>query len=181
MNFNKVIIAGRLTRDPETRTMPDGRPVTTFGVATNKFFTDKEGNKQENTEFHNVTSFGKLADICSRYLKKGMPVLAEGYLKTRNWQDKEGVKRSRTDIILENMQMGPRSASSGFSPSSPLQKEQTISNEDIPIIETDEILKEPKNSTRQTETEKSQGAVKNDFTSALSDNEGEIEVKDIPF
>jgi len=71
MNFNRAIILGNLTRDPESRILPSGQPVVNFGVATNRIYTDKSGAKQQTAEFHNVVAFGKLADICSRYLSKG--------------------------------------------------------------------------------------------------------------
>jgi len=136
MNFNKAIILGNLTRDPESRTLPSGQPVVSFGVATNRNYTDKEGNKQQTTEFHNVVVFGKLADICSRYLSKGRMVLIEGRMQTRSWQGQDGVKRYRTEIVAENMQMGPRIADSqSFGSSTPQQPAQ----EDIPVIETDDI------------------------------------------
>ena len=134
MNFNKAIIAGNLTRDPEVRSLPSGQSVASFGVASNRRYTDKEGNKQETTEFHNITAFGKWADICSQYLKKGMPVLVEGHLRTSNWQGQDGVKRYRTEIIMGFMQMGPRLAGAG-SPSQTTpaeasnQKEPTRSEE----------------------------------------------------
>lgn len=135
MNFNKAIIAGNLTRDPESRTLPSGQPVASFGVASNRRFNDKDGNRQETTEFHNIVAFGKWADICSRYLKKGMPVLVEGRLRTSNWQGQDGVKRYRTEIIMEFMQMGPRLAETPKQPEQP-----TISQEEIPVIEAEEPI-----------------------------------------
>ena len=89
MNFNKAIIAGNLTRDPEIRSLPSGQQVANFGVASNRYYTDQQGNKQEKAEFHNVVAFGKLADICSKYLKKGMLILVEGRIQTSNWEGKE--------------------------------------------------------------------------------------------
>ena len=93
MNYNKAVIVGNLTRDPETRTIPSGQPVASFAIATNRIWNDKEGNRQEATEFHNVVAFGKLADICSRYLNKGRLVLIEGRIQTRSWQDQDGKKK----------------------------------------------------------------------------------------
>ncbi len=136
MNFNKAIILGNLTRDPESRTLPSGQSVTTFSVATNRIYTDKSGAKQQNTEFHNVVAFGKLADICSRYLNKGKMVLVEGPIQTRSWQSQEGFKRYRTEIIIENMQLGPR-AGGGGGETGPVAAAQP-QNEEIPIIEADE-------------------------------------------
>ena len=108
MNLNKVFILGNLTRDPEKRSLPNGQTVVSFGVATNRFFTDKNQQKQQETEFHNVTMFGRLAEIASQYLNKGSLVLIEGRLRTRNWQDSSGTKHYRTEIIAERMQLGPK-------------------------------------------------------------------------
>ncbi|GAG82904.1 unnamed protein product, partial [marine sediment metagenome] len=78
MNLNKAYLIGRLTRDPETRALPSGQSVTSFGMATDRFFTDRSGQKQQQTDFHNIVLFGKLADIASQYLNKGSLVLIEG-------------------------------------------------------------------------------------------------------
>lgn len=156
MNFNKAIVVGNLTRDPETRTLPSGQPVVNFSVATNRIYTDKEGNKQQTPEFHNIVAFGKLADICSRYLTKGKMVLIEGRIQTRSWQGQDGVKKYRTEIVAENMQMGPRSGDAGASaPTTP----PPSAAEEIPIIETEEL------SSTESEEEKEEG----------------VNVKDIPF
>ena len=95
MNLNKAIIVGRLTRDPEVRALPSGQSVASFGMATNRVWNNPNGEKQEFVEFHNIVTFGKLADICSRYLNKGRLVLIEGRIQTRSWQDQDGNKRYR--------------------------------------------------------------------------------------
>jgi single-strand DNA-binding protein len=136
MNLNKVILIGRLTRDPETRALPSGQSVTSFGMATDRFFTDKNNQKQQQTEFHNIVLFGKLADIASQYLTKGSLVMIEGRIQTRSWQDSSGNQRSRTEIIGERIQLGPRAAAKVVPPEKP--KEETPP-EDIPIIEENEI------------------------------------------
>lgn len=110
MNLNKVFILGNLTRDPELRSTPSGQEVATFGVATNRVWTDKSGQKQTEVEYHNVVVFGRLAQIASQYLSKGRLILVEGRIKTRSWEDQNGQKRTRTEIIAENFQMGPRGA-----------------------------------------------------------------------
>jgi single-strand DNA-binding protein len=138
MNFNKVVILGNLTRDPETKTLPSGQSVCNFSVATNRIYTDRNGQKQQTAEFHNVVAFGKLADICSRYLNKGKMVLVEGRLQTRSWQAQDGSKRYRTEIIMENMQLGPRGAGAAPSAESPVPA--TSPNEEIPVIDADEPL-----------------------------------------
>jgi single-strand DNA-binding protein len=135
MNFNKAIVLGNLTRDPESRTLPSGQPVTTFGVATNRFYTDKTGNKQTQAEFHNIVAFGKLAEICSQYLKKGSLVLVEGRIQTRSWQDKDGVKRNRTEIIMENMQMGPKTSGASQSSTNFSKSKSSSVDDDIPVID----------------------------------------------
>ncbi len=140
MNLNKVILIGRLTRDPESRSLPSGQSLTSFGMATDRFFSDKSGQKQQQTEFHNIVIFGKLADIASQYLNKGSLVLIEGRLQTRSWQDSSGNKRSRTEIIGERLQLGPKSAGK-ITPAAP-QKEakEEPAQEDIPVIEEDEEI-----------------------------------------
>jgi len=108
---NKVILIGRLGRDPEARNTPSGQSVTNFTVATNRIYNDREGNRQEQTEWHNIVCWGRQAEIAGRYLTKGRQVYIEGRLQTRSWEDRQsGEKRYRTEIICENFQMlGPRS------------------------------------------------------------------------
>ncbi len=110
-SVNKVIVVGNLGKDPETRFMPDGKAVCNFSVATTDTWKDKvTGEKKEATEWHRVSSFGRLAEICGEYLKKGSQVYIEGKLRTRKWQDKEGQDRYTTEIIADAMQMlGSRS------------------------------------------------------------------------
>lgn len=108
MNLNKIFIIGNLTRDPEARSLPSGKSVVSFSVATNRFWTDQQGQKQKKAEFHNVVAFGRLAEIVSQYLKKGSMALVEGRLQTRTWEDQGGQKRYRTEIIAEAIQLGPR-------------------------------------------------------------------------
>ncbi|MBU3896184.1 single-stranded DNA-binding protein [Patescibacteria group bacterium] len=148
MNLNRVFILGNLTRTPETKALPSGQSVVNFGVATNRFYKDTTGNKKQDTEFHNVVAFGRLADICSRYLTKGSIVFVEGRIRTRSWQNASGVKQFRTEVIAENIQLGPRNSQG------PVQ-EPEAKNEEIPVIEES-------------------------YTPPAKD-EGEIDVKDIPF
>lgn len=143
MNFNKAIVLGNLTRDPELRTLPSGQSVVNFSIATNRVYTDKNGAKQQAVEFHNIVAFGKLADICSRYLNKGKMVLVEGRLQTRSWQGQDGVKRYRTEIVMENMQLGPKGVSgsgSALPPESADSPAPAAATEEIPIIDADEDL-----------------------------------------
>lgn len=113
MNLNKAFLIGRLTRDPESRTLTSGQTVSNFGLATNRVWTNSQTKeKQEQTEFHNIVAFGRLADICNQYLKKGSLTMIEGRIQTRNWQGQNGETKYRTEIVAESMQMGPRSQSS---------------------------------------------------------------------
>ncbi|MBL4694709.1 single-stranded DNA-binding protein [Candidatus Gracilibacteria bacterium] len=105
MSLNRVQIIGNLTRDPEMKQIPGGQVVVNFSVATNATWTDKDGNKQEKVEFHNIVAWRKLAEIIGQYLKKGSKVFVEGKLQTRSWEGEDGVKRYRTEIVAENMIM----------------------------------------------------------------------------
>jgi single-strand DNA-binding protein len=104
-SVNKVILVGNLGRDPETRYMPDGGAITNISIATTSQWKDKSGEKQEQTEWHRVAFFGKLAEIAGEYLKKGSQVYVEGKLRTRKWQDKDGQDKYTTEIIADAMQM----------------------------------------------------------------------------
>ena len=104
--INKVILVGRLGKDPEIRSTPGGNTVAKFTVATDEKFTDREGNKQERTEWHNIAAWGKLGEICGQYLRKGKLVYIEGSIRTDSWDDKEsGQKKYRTEIIANTMKM----------------------------------------------------------------------------
>ena len=145
MYLNKAMIYGNLTRDPEKRALPSGQSVVSFAVATNRTYTDKEGKKQEQVEYHDVVAFGKLADIMGQWLKKGRPVYIEGRLQTRSWEQ-DGVKRYRTEIVADTFQFGadggartgdaphtqdaPRQDVGGKAPEYP---EENINPEDIPF------------------------------------------------
>ncbi|SRR6266481_5836267 len=111
MYLNKVLLYGNLTRDPELRAIPSGQQVATFGLATNRSFKNKEGQQQEQVEFHNVVAFGRTAEVMGQYLKKGRPVFVEGRIQTRSW-DKDGTKQYRTEIVVDSFQFGPQAGSS---------------------------------------------------------------------
>ncbi len=136
MNLNKIFIIGNLTRDPELRTTPNGHSVAQFGVATNRYWKDQNGQRQSEVEFHNVVVWGNLAKIAKDYLSKGKLVLIEGRIKTRTWEDQNGQKRSRTEIIGESLQLGPIRGDS--------QKPQEDNSnddkvDDLPVVDSDEI------------------------------------------
>jgi single-strand DNA-binding protein len=129
-SVNKVILIGNLGKDPETRYMPNGDAVTNITLATTETWKDKNGEKQEKTEWHRVTFYRKLAEIAGEYLKKGRSVYVEGRLETRKWTDKAGVERYTTDVIATDMKMlgskpgsagyeAPDREESGFAPSAP--------------------------------------------------------------
>jgi single-strand DNA-binding protein len=165
MNLNKVFLIGRLTQDPEIRTTPTGQLVCTFGLATNRIWSDQETKqKQEKTEYHNIVLWRKLAEIASQYLTKGSLVLIEGRIQTRSWQDASGSKKYKTEIIAENIQMGPRSGQ----PSIP--KAQTMGNK-------------PNNGNRENPSNNGQPAGKpqEEIPIIEEGKEEEIDVKDIPF
>ncbi|MGE0633343.1 MAG: single-stranded DNA-binding protein [Pseudobdellovibrionaceae bacterium] len=101
---NKVIIVGRLGQDPELKTIPSGQQVARLNVATSESFTGKDGSKQERTEWHRITAWGKLADLCGRFLTKGRQVYIEGKLQTRSWEDQQGQKKYATEIVASTVQ-----------------------------------------------------------------------------
>lgn len=156
MNVNKVILVGRLTRDPEVRNTPGGQSVATIAMATNSFWTDKGGARQEKTEYHNVVLWGKLAEIAGQYLIKGQECYIEGRLQTRAYTAKDGTEKRVTEVIGESMQMGskagqsgggssnsggytrPAAAASASTTQKPAQKEE----DEIPTINLDDELDE---------------------------------------
>lgn len=161
MNFNKAIIIGRLTRDPETRSLPSGQSVVSFSIATSNFFTDKSGQKQQQSEFHNIVLFGKLADIASQYLSKGSLALIEGRIQTRTWEDSTGNKKTRTEIVGQSLQLGPRNANTAETTTKSFERKieaTPTTEESIPIIEEGETRGE----------------------TIYEDEEEEIDVKKIP-
>ena len=113
MNINKVMLVGRLTRDPEIRTTNSGSTVASFGLATNRYWTDKNGQKQDETEFHNIVIFGKLAELAGQYLVKGQEAYFEGRLQTRAYTGKDNIERKVTDIVVSEMQFGAKPQGGG--------------------------------------------------------------------
>ncbi len=134
MNLNKIFVLGNLTRDVELRSTPGGKSVASFGVATNRVWSDQGGQKQQEVEFHNVVVWGKMAELCSQYLAKGRTVLVEGRVKTRKWQDQAGQSRTKTEIIAENIQFGPKPGKSEYGSSQSNEKP----NESIPEVNLDD-------------------------------------------
>src|SRR3989344_6423704 len=149
MNFNRAIILGRLTRDPELRSTPSGQQVCNFSVATSRVWNNPTTReRQEKTEFHNVVAWGKLAEIAGKYLVKGGLVLVEGRIETRSWQDQaSGMNKYRTEIIAENMQLGPKSTNpggpGGFTPSSTQSRQEVRQEENVPTIDIENDMSSP--------------------------------------
>jgi len=104
-SVNKVILIGNLTRDPEVRQTPNGQSVTTFGIATNREWVTRDSQRHTSSEFHEIVAWSKLAEICGKFLKKGKLIYIEGYLKTRSWDTPEGIKKFKTEIVIQDMIM----------------------------------------------------------------------------
>ena len=115
MYLNKALIIGNLTRDPELRALPSGVKVCSFSVATNRVWKDKNGTRQDSTDYHNVVVFARQAETAAQYLKKGASVLVEGRMQTRSWDGQDGQKKYRTEIVADRVQFGPRGSGSGGS------------------------------------------------------------------
>lgn len=114
MNFNKAIVVGNITRDPELKTLPSGSAVCNFSIATNRTWMDKSsGQKQSAVEFHNIVIFGKMAETVAQYMRKGSQLLVEGRIQTRSWEGQDGKKNYRTEIVAESVQFGSKPKNSG--------------------------------------------------------------------
>ena len=137
MNVNIVILVGRLTDNPESRSTPGGQQVCSFRMATNRTWTDKSGAKQERVEYHTVVAWRRLGEIASQYLQKGGLVFVEGHLETRSWQGADGQKKYRTEIIADRLQLGPKSGGGAINAEQTQKKdkEEPPVQEEIPIIE----------------------------------------------
>jgi len=150
MDLNKVFLIGRLTQDPQSRTTPTGQTVCSFGLATNRVNKDpRTGEVKKMTEYHNIVLWRRLAEIASQYLRKGGLVLIEGRIQNRNWRDASGNQKTKTEIVGERIQLGPKT-NSGARPATAAttttattttEEEKEITSEEIPVIEegTEEI------------------------------------------
>ncbi len=139
-SVNKVILVGRLGRDPEVRYTPSGAPVANFSLATGETWKDKNGERQERTEWHNIVAWNKLAETCGQYLTKGKLIYIEGKLQTREWTDRDGNKRKTTEVIASDMVMlgskaeGGGSGAQRESPREPVQAVQAVQESEKPNI-----------------------------------------------
>ena len=124
-NLNKVMLVGRLGKDPELRYTTDGTPVATFTMATSETFKDRSGVKQERTEWHSIVAWRKLAEIAGEYLKKGRLVYVEGKIQSREWEGKDGTKRRTFEIVASDMKMFPTGQGQGQSQSYPQEERKS--------------------------------------------------------
>lgn len=129
MYINKAMVFGNLTRDPELRALPSGAQVCSFSIATNRTYKKADGTKAEEVEYHNIVVFGRQAETCGQYLKKGSSAYVEGRIRTRSW-DKDGQKQYRTEINADTVQFGPRSSGTGAPSRSPAEAPQSSPKED---------------------------------------------------
>ncbi len=144
MYLNKAMIYGNLTRDPELKALPSGQQVCSFSLATNRVYNDRDGKRQEATDYHNIVVFGKQAENCAKYLHKGSSAYVEGRMQTRSW-DKDGQKQYRTEVVADRVQFGPKGSgaaggtTTGTAPADnresalPDYPEEEINPEDIPF------------------------------------------------
>ena len=148
MNLNKVFLIGRLTADPQLRSTKTGQQVAVFSIATNRVWNDKNNQKQEQVEYHNIVVWGRQAEVASKFLLKGQMVLVEGRIQTRDYEDKQGQKRKTTEIVAERIQFGPKAAgarSAGSGQAGPEAEAPAATDksplEEIPTINIDEEIK----------------------------------------
>lgn len=140
MNLNKAFILGNITRDPELKQLPSGISVCSFSIATNKIYTDKSGQKQQQVEYHNIVVFGRMAETTAQYMRKGSQILIEGRIQTRSWEANDGTKKYRTEIIAESVQFGEKPKDSNGESSARKQVEnydKDDGNDDIEYPEDD--------------------------------------------
>jgi len=187
-SLNRAQIIGNVTRDPEMRYTPNGQAVCSFGVATNRRWRDKDGNNQEQTEFHNVVCWQKVAEIISQYVKKGNRIYIEGRLQTRQWEGQDGTKRNRTEIVMEDFVFLTPKGSSGSSTASSTPTDLGEGVDEFPVKEKSDD-KQPKKPARNASQSDAGGEVKKEEKPAkeedsakrgLADSE-EIDLDDIPF
>jgi len=136
MYLNKAFLIGNLTRDPELKALPSGINVSSFSVATNRVWKDKNGEKQEAADFHNIVVFGRQAEIVAQYMKKGRQVMVEGRMQTRSWDDQAtGTKKYRTEVIADRVQFGTNSSNRTEASSAPKANASEDDKEELETIE----------------------------------------------
>ncbi len=135
MYLNKIQIIGNLTRDPELKALPSGAKVCSFSIATNRTWKDQNGKKQEQTEFHNIVFFGRVAEVIAQYCHKGSQLYVEGRLQTRTWEGNDGKKNYRTEVVGETMQFGNKPQGDGSRTTKRSEESQEPEPEDLGTIE----------------------------------------------
>ena len=142
MYFNKAIIIGNLTRDPELRSLPSGIQVCTMSMATNRVWKDKNGARQESADYHNVVVFGRQAETAAQFLRKGASAMVEGRMQTRSWDAADGSKKYRTEIVADRVQFGPRAGTGSDAGSQAPQSNPKDANQEAPPMDTIEYPEE---------------------------------------
>lgn len=167
LNLNRAMIIGNLTKDPEMRYTPNGAAVTSFTVATNRRWTGQDGNASEEVEYHDITAWGKLAEIATQVLKKGAPAYIEGRIRTRSWEGQDGVKRYKTEIVAENViALSSKGGAGDYMPAA--KDSSRAATEENPVEEIDKPAKK--------DDKKANVAPTSD-----SATDEEINIEDIPF
>lgn len=167
------MLIGNITRDPELRSTPSGQSVANFGLATNRTWKDpSSGERKESAEFHNIVAWGKLAEICGQYLRKGSKVFVEGRIQTRSWQGQDGSKKYMTEVVMENMIMLDRkpAGASPFQPASPNRGESSASQQTRPSATPPAQAAQP--APPQPEEIP---------TIQIDESQDEVKIEDIPF
>ena len=178
LNLNKAMLIGNLTKDPELRYTPAGQSVMSFTVATNRRWKDKvSGEMKENAEFHDIVAWGKLAENISQILGKGQKVYVEGRLQTRSWEGNDGAKRTKTEIIAENVIALERSKEGA--PSSEVQAENV--SQEVPEKAEDVNQEAPAEKEPKAKKETSSAKTEDKKPKAADEGEEEINLDDIPF
>ena len=183
MNLNKVYLIGRLASDPEFRTTPTGQEVATLRMVTNRVWNDRaSGQRNESSEFHTVVLWGRLAQIANQYLNKGSLAMIEGRLQTRSWEGQDGIKRYRTEIVAEGLQLGPKKiggmpADRAGTKSPSFAKATEDKKEEIPVINEDE----PPHSFISGRGEPPAEAPSSKAAADSEIEEEEVQLKDVPF
>jgi single-strand DNA-binding protein len=139
-SINKVILIGNMTRDPEIRQTPNGQAVCTFSIATNREWITKDNQKHSLTEYHDLVAWAKLAEICEKHLKKSKLVYVEGYLKTRSWDTPEGVKKFKTEIVIQDLIMLDKKENNTFSAGEDFIPQEDCQNAGVPAYDINSDL-----------------------------------------
>ncbi len=178
-SLNKVMLIGNLTRDPEMRYTPNGAGVCSFGLATNRSWASGDGGeRKEETEFHRIVAWNKLAELCAQLLTKGRKVYIEGRLQTRNWEGPEGEKRNATEIVAEDMVLldSRREGSTADS-------QETSYKSEVDAVAVDDIDVDPseKDDKKKDSKKKGQAEAKEEKPKKEEEESDEINIDDIPF